>query len=443
MDSSPLTTARGAALYIGALLGPGLLLLPGLAARTAGPASVVAWIALLGLSALFACVFAALGRGFPSAGGVMGYVSAGLGDWAGQAAGWSFLAGVISGAPIVCIIGAGYVTAVIGTFRGPGEAGAQAIIAGLLLLVVLALAAGGLRSSATAQLLLVALLIVVVTVAVSGSARMARAANWAPFAPHGWAAVGHAAALLMLSFVGWEAVAPLTTRFRDPRRQLTRVIVIALAVTTAIYLGLAITVIGVLGPDAGSSIPLAGLLKAAIGSAGPAVAAVAAVILTLGATNSYITGASAMVGMLPPLRAGRAGAVSGEGFQARPGARRSLLVTIAAIGFPLIALYGAGLISVTPLVAIPTTLFLSVYLGCMVAAIRLLRGLGRVAAVPAAVAVAALLLFCGWALTGPALVALVTAIHRRRGRAAHGEVARREVTRRAGAVLAQPARLGS
>src|SRR4051812_23369718 len=99
-------------------------------------------------------------------------------------------------------------------FRGPGEADAQAIIAGLLLLVVLALAAGGLRSSATAQLLLVALLIVVVTVAVSGSARMARAANWAPFAPHGWAAVGHAAALLMLSFVGWEAVAPLTTRFR-------------------------------------------------------------------------------------------------------------------------------------------------------------------------------------------------------------------------------------
>src|SRR5882724_3300088 len=166
MDGSPLTTARGAALYIGALLGPGLLLLPGLAARTAGPASVVAWIALLALSALFACVFAALGQGFPSSGGVMGYVNAGLGSWAGRAAGWSFLAGVITGAPIVCIIGAGYVTAVIGGFHGAGE-GAQAVIAGLLLLVVLALAAGGLRSSTTAQLLLVALLIVVVTVAVS------------------------------------------------------------------------------------------------------------------------------------------------------------------------------------------------------------------------------------------------------------------------------------
>ena len=33
-------------------LGPGLLLLPGLAAAEAGPASILAWIALLGLSGL-------------------------------------------------------------------------------------------------------------------------------------------------------------------------------------------------------------------------------------------------------------------------------------------------------------------------------------------------------------------------------------------------------
>ena len=72
-----LTTARGAALYIGALLGPGLLLLPGLAAAEAGPASLLAWAGLLVLSALFAVVFAALGRAFPSAGGVIGYVPPG------------------------------------------------------------------------------------------------------------------------------------------------------------------------------------------------------------------------------------------------------------------------------------------------------------------------------------------------------------------------------
>ena len=42
----------------------------------------------------------------------------------------------------------------------------------------------------------------------------------------------------------------------------------------------------------------------------------------------------------------------------------------------------------------------------MVAAVRMLRGAVRVAAVPAALAVIVVLGFCGWALTVPAAVAL-------------------------------------
>src|SRR5580658_5176900 len=132
-----LTTARGAALYIGAILGPGLLLLPGLAAAQAGPASILAWLALLGLSGLFAAVFSALGRKIPSAGGVMGYVTAGLGPRAGRATGWIFLAGVVGGAPIVCLIGASYVTELTG-----GGQLARAAVAAALLLIVIGRAAG-------------------------------------------------------------------------------------------------------------------------------------------------------------------------------------------------------------------------------------------------------------------------------------------------------------
>src|SRR5579871_372345 len=269
-----LTTSRAAALYIGAILGPGLLLLPGLAAAEAGPASILAWLALLGLSGLFAAVFAALGRQIPSAGGVMGYVTAGLGPRAGRATGWMFLAGVVGGAPIVCLIGASYVTGLVGGVAGGvagGMAGggqaARAAVAAVLLLTVLALAAGGLRASATAQLVLVSLLTVVVVVAVSGSAPAARVANWTPFAPHGWPSVGSAAATLMFSFAGWEAVAPLTTRFADPARQLPRAVAIALAVTTVLYLGLAVATISVLRPSAATDIPLAALLVHAVGAA--------------------------------------------------------------------------------------------------------------------------------------------------------------------------------
>jgi amino acid efflux transporter len=405
-----LTTARGAALYIGALLGPGLLLLPGLAAAEAGPASLLAWAGLLGLSALFAVVFTALGRAFPSAGGVIGYVAAGLGARQGLAAGWSFLAGVIAGAPVVCLIGAGYLT----ELTGGGRTG-QAVIAAALLLTVLALAAGGMRTSATAQLLMVSLLIVVVIVAVAGSAASAHAANWTPFAPHGWLAVGHAATTLMLSFVGWEAVAPLTAQFADPARQLPRVVGITLAVTSVLYLGLAVVTIAVLGTGGGSMAPLADLLRRAIGPAGTAAGAVAAIVLTLGAVNAYVNGAAAMTGRLlgGPRRpagtaAARPAADEANGRRQRPG-RLLLLAAIAGTGLPLIALYGVGLVSPVSLVAIPTTLFLTVYLGSMLAATRVLHGVARLAAVPATAATAIMLAYCGWALAVPAaIIAVVT-----------------------------------
>src|SRR5215831_18997551 len=358
-----LTTARGAALYIGAILGPGLLLLPGLAAAEAGPASILAWLALLGLSGLFAAVFSAFGRTSPSAGGVMGYVAAGLGARAGRVTGWSFLAAVVCGAPIVCLIGASYVAGLTG--------GAQLVLVGLL--------AG------------------VVTVAVAGSAASERAANWTPFAPHGWSSVGQAATTLMLSFVGWEAVAPLTTRFASPSRQLPRVIAIALAATTALYLGLAIATIGVLGPGAATSVPLAGLLDRAVGPAGAAAEAVAAVVLTLGAVNAYVTGAATMARQL-------AGPAPAGGRNPRPSPL--FLAAIAAAGLLLITLYGLRLVSTPALVAVPTALFLSVYLACMVAGVRVLRGAARLAAVPAALAVAVMLAYCGWALVIAAVVAL-------------------------------------
>ena len=406
--SAHLTTTRGAALYIGALLGPGLLLLPGLAAAEAGPASVLAWAGLLVLSGLFAVVFGALGRGFGSAGGVIGYVRAGLGARASAVAGWSFLAGVVGGAPVVCLIGAGYVTALTG-----GGPLARAAIAALLLAAVLTLAAGGLRTSATAQLLLVALLAAVVIVAVAGSAHSLRAANWTPFAPHGWPAVGHAASTLMLSFVGWEAAAPLTTRFADPGRQLPRVIGAALAVTSLLYLGLAVATTGVLGAGAGTSAPLAALLRDAAGPAGTAAAAVAAVVLTLGAVNAYVTGAAEMAAELARPRAARPGAGLGP-VPRVPAPRISVprvpaprfLAAIAVSGLAVISLYGAGWASPAALVALPTSLFLLVYLGCMVSAARVLRGPARWAAVPAGVIVAVVLCYCGWALFAPLSVIL-------------------------------------
>jgi hypothetical protein len=58
---------------------------------------------------------------------------------------------------------------------------------------------------------------------------------------------------------------------------------------------------------------------------------------------------------------------------------------------------------------VPTALFLTVYLGAMATAARLLRGPARLAALPGALAVTVMLGFCGWALAVPAAVALAAA----------------------------------
>ncbi|RZE90439.1 amino acid permease [Streptomyces albidoflavus] len=244
---------------------------------------------LLLLSGLIALVFTRLGTRAGSATGVAGYTAAGLGPRAGQAAAWCFLAGVVTGAPVVCLIGGAYVAELL------GAGGRTAYVAALCLLVlVLAVRLGGVRTGTGLQLVLVSVLVTLVVVAVAGAAPGARAAHWTPFAPDGWAGVARAASPLMLAFVGWEAVAPLTARLRDPRRQLPRVVGTAFAVTALLYLGLAVATVAVLGPRAGGPVPLAGLLRVAIGGYGPVLAAAAAVALTLAATHAYLTGATAL-----------------------------------------------------------------------------------------------------------------------------------------------------
>lgn len=400
-NRNDLSTMGATALYVGALLGPSLLLLPGLAARAAGPASLLAWAGLLVLSGLIAVVFSRLGTTVGSTSGVAGYAAAGLGSRAGRAAAWCFLGGVVTGAPVVCLIGGAYVAELL-------RAGDRTafVAAGALLALVLAMRLAGARTGVRVQLALVGLLVALVVLAVGGAAPSARAGYWHPFAPHGWGSIARAASPLMLAFVGWEAAAPLTARLRDPRRQLPRVVGAAFAVTAVLYLALAAATVGVLGPRAGSSVPLAGLLEVAVGGSGRAIAAAGAVVLTLAATNAYLTGATAMASALAGARRGRpAGASGGTG----RGRTAGLVAAIAATGGLLLGLAGSGLVGTAQFVAVPTALFLVVYLGCMAAAVRVLSGFVRIAAGVACVAVVQLLLFSGWAALLAAAVAVTAA----------------------------------
>jgi amino acid efflux transporter len=247
------------------------------------------------------------------------------------------------------------------------------------------------------QLGLAAVLALLLLVAIASALPSAHASNWTPFAPHGWLAVGTAANLLMLSFVGWEAVAHLAGDFADPGRQLPRAMLAAFTVVAVLYLGLAVTTVAVLGGAHGSTVPLADLIERGLGAAGSALTAGAAVLLTVGTTNAYVAGATRLAGSL-------AADGSMPRAMARPGAPLAL---IAAASVVVLAALGAGLVDVDPIVRAISTCFVAVYVAATAAGVRLLAGRLRAAAALSLALVVAILAFSGAYVAAPAAVALL------------------------------------
>jgi amino acid efflux transporter len=395
---------RGGALYVGALIGPGLLLVPALAAQAAGAASIVAWGALLVLSAPLAVTFAALGVRHPVAGGVSAYVREGLGDDAAAVTGGSFLAAVALGAPAVSLIGGYYVA----DLTGSGTPVA-AVVGLAMFAAVLAANLFGVRVSSGFQLALSSVLVLVVAIAVAVALPSRGGDNWTPFAPHGWWAVGTAANLLVWLFVGWEAVAQLAGEFRRPSVDLPRAVALAFGLVTILYVGVAVATIGVTA-GTHSRVPLADLISVGFGRAGRDATAVLAVALTMGTMNVYLGGTAKLTaslaaeGALPLWLAGDSG---------RSIPRRPLLV-YAPVIFAMIGVVLAGAVTTSELVRATSACFIAVYVLALLSAVRILDGPVRIAAAISLVLSAAVAVFSAAYLAVPVVAGVLAFALRRR-----------------------------
>jgi amino acid efflux transporter len=395
-DRGTLGVWRGAALYIGALIGPGVLLVPSLAVAAAGPASILAWAGLLVLSAPLAIAFAALGVRHPVAGGVSAYVGEGFGSDAAAVTGAWFLAAVMLGAPAVSLIGGYYVA----DLSGSGTAVAASV--GLAMFAVVLFANTlGLRVSSGFQLGLSSVLLGVMVVAISVALPSHAADNWSPFAPHGWWAAGTAASILVWLFVGWEAVAQLAGEFSNPVIQLPRAMAIAFGAVTFVYIGLAVATIAV-GGVGGSRVPLADLIAVGFGRAGRDATAVLAVALTMGTMNVYVGGAAKLAAALA--HDGALPRFIGAGPRERSIPRRPL-VAIGIVGSVILVALVAGVGSTDDLVRATSACFVAVYVLALGSAVRILDGGGRVAAAIALALVLVVGVFSSYFLLVPIVVA--------------------------------------
>jgi amino acid efflux transporter len=389
MTKHGLSVAQGTALSVGAVLGTGVISMPALAAAVAGPASLVAWLALILLSAPLAWTFAALGARHPDGGGVSTYVRLAFGPRAAAAVGWCFYFAIPLGAPPACAFAGGYVADVLGGGEVTKIATFLAIVGAVFVMNWF-----GLRISGRVQLVLTGVLAALLVVTVVAALPHAHRANLTPFAPHGWSGVGAAAAVLVWGFAGWEAVSSLSAEYRDPRRDVPRATGIAVVVVGVLYLAVAATSVLVLGPAlAGSPAPLADLLATGVGGPVRVLTAIVAVLLTLGAVNAYLAGGSRLGAALA-----RDGAL--PSFLGTP--RRSLSLigagSLIAVALPL---------STNAALLLVTGCFTLVYVLGTASALRLLpSGWSRVAAGVAFLATLALLLLNG----KPALYSLVVGV---------------------------------
>jgi amino acid efflux transporter len=386
---------QGAALSLGALLGTGVISLPALAAEAAGPASLVAWAALLLVSVAFAVSFAALGARFPDGGGVTTYVRRAFGDRASTAVGWAFYLTIPVGAPTAAGFAAHYVADALD--RGRGTA---LLVAALILLLVTAVNWFGVEASARTQLVIAAVLAVLLVLVIVLALPHSRSANLTPFAPHGVGGVAQAAGILLWAFVGWEIMASLSGRYHTPGRDIARAAGIALVVVSALYVGIAFCTVAVLGPDPGPA-PLSDLLVAALGEPVRPAMTVLAVLLTVATINTYFAGAAelgaslARDGSLPGWLAGRSGPT---------GVPRRALALVAVLGLLTTGTMAVLGLDTNSALLLTTATFALVYLTATASAVVLLTGWGRSAAVVSVFASGGLVAVTGWRVLFPVAV---------------------------------------
>jgi amino acid efflux transporter len=410
-----LTARQGAALYIGAVLGTGVIALPASAAAVAGPASLMAWLGLAVLSAPLAATFAALGARYPDSGGVATFARQAFGDRAAAVVGWCFFLAVPLGGPAAALWAGGYVSAAVN--GGTAETDITAVA---LLIVVPACNAFGAQLTGRVQAALAVLLTVLIVAAVAVSLPSARTANLHPFAPHGWPAVGHAASLLVWCFVGWEAVTYLTAEFGRPARDVPRATAAAVVVVGLMYVALAFATVSVLGPAAGDSrAPLGDLLATGLGGSVRVFTAVAVLLLTVGTMNVYYAGASKLGAAL-----GRDGALPAwltRGSAIGEAPRRSLAV-LSVLGMAALAVAVTTGVGPQALVSLTTGLFVMVYAVGTAAAVRLLprRSAARAIAIVAFAVVVLLMALSGPYLAWPVLVAAGALLYLRLNRRPSG-----------------------
>jgi amino acid efflux transporter len=286
-----ITLRHAVALYVSSVLGSGVLVLPGLAAQIAGPASLIAWVILSLASYPFAYTFASLSARNPESGGIYSFAKESFGLPVAVVTGWLFVFWYITGGPAATLIAASYLA-----YAFPmGKLGVFFVAGGIIVLAFIINYRGIVFSNKIQVAVVVAIVILLLAAVVLSSGSVAMR-NFSPFFPNGFLPVGTAAALIFWSFLGYENVSNVAEEFENPKRNFQRSIVLSVILISGLYIAVAVVTVGTLAYESGGSVaPFAAIFSNVLGSHGAIGTAVVAVVIIFATVNAYTAGMSRVI----------------------------------------------------------------------------------------------------------------------------------------------------
>ncbi|HCM9226379.1 L-methionine/branched-chain amino acid transporter [Enterobacter bugandensis] len=380
--------AQGVGLLSTSLLGTGVFAVPALAALVAGNNSLWAWPVLILLVFPVAIVFAILGRHFPSAGGVAHFVGMAFGPRMERVTGWLFLSVIPVGLPAALHIATGFGQALFGWHDE------QLLLAELgTLAIVWWVGSRGASSSANLQTLVAALIVVlIVAIWFAGNITVADI----PFPAIN--DIDHSQLFAALSvmfwcFVGLEAFAHLAFEFKQPERDFPRALMIGLLLAGTVYWACTVLVLhfNAFGEDKAAAASLPGIVVKLFGVKALWVACVIGYLACFASLNIYIQSFARLVWSQARYKP--------ESRLARLSKRQLPMNALnAVLGCCVLSSLGIYLLDINldALIIYANGIFIMIYLLCMLAGCRLLKGRYKALAVVGGVLCLLLLAMVGW-----------------------------------------------
>jgi APA family basic amino acid/polyamine antiporter len=272
---------------IGVIIGAGIYVLLGPATQAAGSLVWASFLIAGLLSAITAFSYMELASMFPSAGSEHEFARQVFPRWVSFTAGWAMTLALIVAAPTVALGFARYLQIFIDIDVRAGALG--------LLLLVSFIAVSGMKR---ASWLVIALSTVqvggLILVIILGADHVGEVNL---LQGNGLSGVIAGSALIFFAFIGFDEVITLSEETIDAHRTVPRALLLALAISTLLYVLVAVVSVSVLGADqlALSQQPLTDVMQDAVGGVAVEIVAVIALVTTLNTTLLVVTASSRMM----------------------------------------------------------------------------------------------------------------------------------------------------